>query len=68
MIGRFHYLGHTPTSGAQLRYLVTARTGRPIAAISFAGSRSTPGSPDPAGWKTPGGPGSLKHERVSSVG
>jgi len=38
MIGRFHHLGHTPTSGAQLRYPVTARTATPIAAISFAAS------------------------------
>ncbi len=38
MIGRFHYLGYTPASGAQLRYLVTTATGRPIAAISFAAS------------------------------
>ena len=38
MIGRFHYLGYTPASGAQLRYLVTAAPGRPIAAISFAAS------------------------------
>jgi len=38
MIGRFHYLGYTPASGAQLRYLVTAHAGRPIAAISFAAS------------------------------
>ena len=36
MIGRFHYLGYTPASGAQLRYLVTTPTGNPIAAISFA--------------------------------
>lgn len=38
MIGRFHYLGYTPASGAQLRYLVTANAGRPFAAISFAAS------------------------------
>ena len=38
MIGRFHYLGYTPAPGAQLRYLVTAAAGRPIAAISFAAS------------------------------
>jgi hypothetical protein len=38
MIGRFHYLGYTPASGAQLRYLVTASPNRPIAAISFAAS------------------------------
>jgi len=36
MIGRFHYLGYTPASGAQIRYLVTTNTGAPIAAISFA--------------------------------
>jgi len=36
MIARFHYLGYTPASGAQLRYLVTTNTGAPIAAISFA--------------------------------
>jgi len=36
MIGRFHYLGHTATSGAQLRYSVTARTATPIAATGFA--------------------------------
>jgi len=38
MIGRFHYLGYTPASGAQLRYLVTANAATPIAAISFAAS------------------------------
>ncbi|MDA8061319.1 MAG: DUF4338 domain-containing protein [Actinomycetota bacterium] len=38
MIGRFHYLGYTPASGAQLRYLATTTTGAPIAAISFAAS------------------------------
>lgn len=38
MIGRFHYLGYTPASGAQLRYLVTTAASRPIAAISFAAS------------------------------
>lgn len=38
MIGRFHYLGYTPASGAQLRYLVTTTADRPIAAISFAAS------------------------------
>jgi len=37
MIARFHYLGYTPASGAQLRYLVTT-AGRPVAAISFAAS------------------------------
>jgi len=38
MIGRFHHLDHTPTSSAQPRYLVTARTATPIAATGFAGS------------------------------
>ena len=38
MIGRFHYLGYTPASGAQLRNLATNPAGRPIAAISFAAS------------------------------
>ena len=38
MISRFHYLGYTPASGAQLRYLVMTAGGAPIAAISFAAS------------------------------
>lgn len=36
MISRFHYLGYTPASGAQLRYLVTAESGALLAAVSFA--------------------------------
>jgi len=38
MIGRFHHLGHTRASGAQLRYPVTANAATPIAATGFAGS------------------------------
>ena len=38
LIERHHYLGYTPMSGAQRRYLVRSREGRLLAALSFGAS------------------------------
>lgn len=38
LIQRHHYLGYTPLSGAQMRYLVWSGTGRLLAALGFSAS------------------------------
>ena len=38
LIQRYHYLGYTPLSGAQLRYLVWSGSGRVLAALGFGAS------------------------------
>ena len=41
-IARYHYLGHHPLPGAQMRYFVHAATGEPLAVLGFGA----------AAWKT----------------
>ena len=38
LIQRYHYLGYSPLSGAQMRYLVASRDGRLLAALGFGAS------------------------------
>ena len=38
LIQRYHYLGYSPLSGAQMRYLVVSRDGRLLAALGFGAS------------------------------
>lgn len=53
LIARFHYLGYTRASGAQLRYLATSADGRLLAAISFAAAAWTLADRDAfIGWDT----------------
>jgi len=62
MIGRFHYLGYTRLSGAQLRYLVHAE-GRLLAAIGFGAAAWTLAPRDTfIGW-TP----EVRKERLNLV-
>ena len=41
-VARYHYLGHPPLAGAQMRYFVRAVNGEPLAVLGFAA----------AAWKT----------------